>query len=322
MLSRKLALPLLFVAAPFATMAICKRDPGGIEPRRRTVARFLQGDRSELGFRPDLSSALREPSRVEEACRRPICLRRAHQPLLRTALLQVDTLEHDKQRRDDWHDATRGLVLASLPLANPGSIIRLARLARCETRTQTGRACGFTQSQISRIESGKAYAYDIRHLSRLASHLDIPPHLLGLAPAGVDPSEPAVNRRELVTNAAAAIAGVGLPAAFGRDRALRVAGAAHDEADAGFTLELVRSRWLGGALDDAPTFDLTEARRKMPVAGSERMATFDGRRLAPGMSGSIRSTSPRLSATLVMRSSAPGASSSTGFRSPSGEPAF
>ena len=155
--------------------------------------------------------------------------------------------------------------------ANPGSIIRLARLARGETQTQTGRACGFSQSQISRIESGKAYAYDIRHLSRLARHLDIPPRLLGLAPAGNDPSEPPVNRREFVTNAAAAIAGVGLPSAFERDhRGLRVSGAAHDEVDAGFTSELVRSRWLGGgASDDGRAFDLTELRRAVAQAKTD-----------------------------------------------------
>ncbi|MBV9193387.1 MAG: helix-turn-helix transcriptional regulator [Solirubrobacterales bacterium] len=152
--------------------------------------------------------------------------------------------------------------------ANPGSIIRLARLARGETQTQTGRACGFSQSQISRIESGKAYAYDIRHLSRLARHLDIPPHLLGLAPASGDPSEPPVNRREFVTSAAAAIAGVGLPAAFGRDhRALRAAGGG--EVDVGFTSELVRSRWLGGGADNARAVDLTELRQAVARAKTD-----------------------------------------------------
>src|SRR5579859_7028912 len=59
------------------------------------------------------------------------------------------------------------------PGVHPGSVIRLARLARGETQQQTGQACGFSQSQISRIESGKAHAYDIRHLARLARHLDI-----------------------------------------------------------------------------------------------------------------------------------------------------
>jgi transcriptional regulator with XRE-family HTH domain len=164
-------------------------------------------------------------------------------------------------------------VVAPASDASPGSIIRLARLARGETQTQTGRACGFSQSQISRIESGKAYAYDIRHLSRLARHLDIPPHLLGLAPASVDPSEPPVNRREFVTNAAAAIAGVGLPAAFGRDRALRFTGAAHGEVDPGFTSELVRSRWLGGGeSDDARTFGVTELRQAVAQAKTDYQA--------------------------------------------------
>src|SRR3954464_5490903 len=151
--------------------------------------------------------------------------------------------------------------------AHPGSIVRLARFARGETQTQTGRACGFSQSQISRLESGRAYAYDIRHLTVLARHLDIPPNLLGLASDSVDPSEPPVNRREFVTTAAAAIAGVAVPAARRRDdRALPIFGAAQGDVDAGFTSELVRSRWLGTDSDDEPTLDLTELRRAVARA--------------------------------------------------------
>jgi transcriptional regulator with XRE-family HTH domain len=154
-----------------------------------------------------------------------------------------------------------GMASAVVPAAgaNPGSIIRLARLARGGTQSQTGHACGFSQSQISRIESGKAHAYDIRHLSRLARHLDIPPHLLGLAPAGVDPSEPPVNRREFVTHAAAAIAGVAVPGTVGHRWHSALLG--DGDADAGFTSELARSRWLGdGGSEDARALDLDALR--------------------------------------------------------------
>lgn len=154
--------------------------------------------------------------------------------------------------------------------AHPGSIIRLARLARGETQTQTGRSCGFSQSQISRLESGAACAYDIRHLTLLARHLDIPPNLLGLASGSVDPSAPPVNRREFVTTAAAAIAGVAVPAALRRDdQGLPVTGAAQGDVDAGFTSELVRSRWLGSDSDDECALGLTELRRAVARAKTD-----------------------------------------------------
>jgi transcriptional regulator with XRE-family HTH domain len=133
-------------------------------------------------------------------------------------------------------------VAAPARSARPGSIIRLARLARGETQLEAGQACGFSQSQISRIESGKAHAYDIRHLARLARHPDIPPQLLGLAPASVDPREPPVNRREFVTAAATAVAGAAM--------------------DAVFTSELIRSRWLtDGHVDAIAMTDLDFLRR-------------------------------------------------------------
>jgi transcriptional regulator with XRE-family HTH domain len=134
-------------------------------------------------------------------------------------------------------------LLMPAPGAQPGSIIRYARLARGETQLETGQACGFSQSQISRIESGKAHAYDIRHLARLARHLEIPPHLLGLTPPREDPPEPPVNRREFVTAAAAAVAGAAI--------------------DAAFTSELVRSRWLNEGHLDAVSVDLGVLRREV-----------------------------------------------------------
>lgn len=153
--------------------------------------------------------------------------------------------------------------------AHPGSIIRLARLARGETQGQMGQACGFSQSQISRIENGKAHAYDIRLLGRLARHLDIAPHLLGLAPAGSHPSEPPVNRREFVTNAAAVIAGAVLPGVleFGDAATVRPASG---EVDAGFTSELVRSRWLNDRREyDPSSSDLVALRRAVARAKTD-----------------------------------------------------
>jgi transcriptional regulator with XRE-family HTH domain len=124
--------------------------------------------------------------------------------------------------------------------APPGSIIRMARLARGETQLQAGRACGFSQSEISRIENGKAHAYDIRLLARLARHLDIPPHLLGLAAAAVEGAEPPVNRRQFVTGAAAALVGVTVPGVFGGGDRSREG----ERLDAGLTSALLRLRWL------------------------------------------------------------------------------
>ena len=166
-----------------------------------------------------------------------------------------------------WQAATPAIAPDSG--AHPGSIIRLARLARGETQGQTGQACGFSQSQISRIESGKAHTYDIRHLARLARHLDIPPHLLGLAPASVHASEPPVNRREFVTNAAAVITGAVLPGALEfRDGSATPSAA--DHGDAGFTSELVRSRWLSDRCEyDVSPPDLIALRQAVARAKTD-----------------------------------------------------
>jgi transcriptional regulator with XRE-family HTH domain len=133
-----------------------------------------------------------------------------------------------------WASAAVSAAGAS---AHPGSIIRVVRLARGETQRQTGQACGFSQSEISRIENGKAHAYDIRTLARLARHLDIPPQLLGLAASRAQGQDP-VNRREFVTGAAAALAGGALGGV------VRAANHDRERLDAGFTSALLRLRWL------------------------------------------------------------------------------
>jgi transcriptional regulator with XRE-family HTH domain len=94
-----------------------------------------------------------------------------------------------------------------------GAVIRFARRARGETQAQTAAACGFTQSDISRLEGGKRHTHDVRFLEKLAAHLFIPPNLLGLAdgPVQAEPSESAVNRREFLTGAAVALTAAALP---------------------------------------------------------------------------------------------------------------
>jgi len=93
-----------------------------------------------------------------------------------------------------------------------GTVIRLARQERGETQRQTGAACGYSQSEISRIENGRTHVNDIRTLSQLSRHLGIPPPLLGLAPAGVDPVDPSVRRRDFLREAATGAAAAMLTA--------------------------------------------------------------------------------------------------------------
>jgi transcriptional regulator with XRE-family HTH domain len=92
-----------------------------------------------------------------------------------------------------------------------GTVIRLARHAKGATQRQTGDACGYSQSEISRIENGRARVHDIRTLERLARRLDIPPQLLGLAPLDIDPDW-SVRRRDFLTKAASGAAAATLTA--------------------------------------------------------------------------------------------------------------
>ena len=93
-------------------------------------------------------------------------------------------------------------VLAAIAEGDRGTVIRHARRAKGETQRQTGDACGYSQSEISRIENGRAHVFDIRTLSRLARHLDVPAHLLGLASVDVDGIDPSVRRRDFLREAA------------------------------------------------------------------------------------------------------------------------
>jgi transcriptional regulator with XRE-family HTH domain len=109
-----------------------------------------------------------------------------------------------------WWEAPA--VLAAVRLGDAGAVIRLARHAKCETQRQTGEACGYSQSEISRIENGRAYVHDIRTLERLSGHLEIPRHFLGLAPLDVDAATLDVRRRDFLKEAAFGVTGAMLSA--------------------------------------------------------------------------------------------------------------
>jgi transcriptional regulator with XRE-family HTH domain len=102
---------------------------------------------------------------------------------------------------DAWWESPA--VLTAVREGDTGTVIRLARHAKGATQRQTGDACGYSQSEISRIENGRARVHDIRTLERLARRLDIPPQLLGLAPVDVVPADWSVRRRDFLKEAAA-----------------------------------------------------------------------------------------------------------------------
>src|SRR6266536_2489415 len=64
---------------------------------------------------------------------------------------------------------------------HPGAVIAAVRKAHGLNQGQLGALAGFSQSAISRIESGGNLAFDMRMLRIFQRLLGIPPHLLGLA---------------------------------------------------------------------------------------------------------------------------------------------
>lgn len=103
-------------------------------------------------------------------------------------------------------------VLTAVREGDTGTVLRFARRAKGATQRQTGDACGYSQSEISRIENGRAHVNDIRILSQLSRHLDIPPQFLGLAPVGIDPADWSVRRRDFLREAATSAAAAMLTA--------------------------------------------------------------------------------------------------------------
>ncbi|MFG2908862.1 helix-turn-helix domain-containing protein [Kitasatospora sp. NPDC048286] len=88
-----------------------------------------------------------------------------------------------------------------------GKIIELARTHQRMTQAQLGRACGLSQSAISRLEKRAVGAYAMDLLLRVSQHLEIPAALLGLAeaPVHVRIGTESVERRQFL-GAAAAVA--------------------------------------------------------------------------------------------------------------------
>ncbi|MEU0878449.1 helix-turn-helix transcriptional regulator [Lentzea sp. NPDC005914] len=76
--------------------------------------------------------------------------------------------------------------------SSPGTVIAIARRARGLRQDQLGEQAGFSQSAISRLESGGNLAYDMRVLRIFQRLLSIPAHLLGLTEedTGLKPTRP------------------------------------------------------------------------------------------------------------------------------------
>ena len=104
-------------------------------------------------------------------------------------------------------------MLSAAEEGNIGAVLRFARRAKGETQRQSGDACGYSQSEISRIENGRTGVHDIRTLGRLAEHFDIPPELLGLATG--DGGVESLRRRDFLRDAAMGMAGTMLVRDFG-----------------------------------------------------------------------------------------------------------
>lgn len=72
-------------------------------------------------------------------------------------------------------------VRAAVAAGAPGTVVAIARRAHGLRQDELGTMAGFSQSAISRLESGSNLAYDLRILRTLHKLLGIPPRLLGLA---------------------------------------------------------------------------------------------------------------------------------------------
>lgn len=91
-----------------------------------------------------------------------------------------------------------------------GRVVRLAREEAGLSQCRLGQLCGISQSAVSRLEArGPGASYDMTHLARMATHLQIPPRLVGLADqitAGTS-----VERRRFFTSTLAAAATPAIP---------------------------------------------------------------------------------------------------------------
>ncbi len=91
-----------------------------------------------------------------------------------------------------------------------GRVVKLVRVDARLSQKQLGQACGLSQSAISRLEAHGAATYNMTLLARVATHLNIPLRLVGLADqpavqtADVDGSD--VERRTFLHGSAAIVA--------------------------------------------------------------------------------------------------------------------
>ncbi|WP_225842929.1 helix-turn-helix domain-containing protein [Streptomyces albus] len=84
---------------------------------------------------------------------------------------------------DNTHPLWRSAAMRdALARRNAGAIVRLARRAADVTLAELGEQVGYTAASLSRMERGKQSMRDVLLLQKLAACLDIPPHVLGLAP--------------------------------------------------------------------------------------------------------------------------------------------
>lgn len=126
-----------------------------------------------------------------------------------------------------------------------GRVISLVRQSGRITQGQLGSACGLSQSALSRMEQRGPGEYNMTTLARVAHHLGIPPHLVGLADGVTDPGvrrdgTDNVDRRDFLVNVAAVAATPNTRKATpprvdwdgGQAASLRVATAAYRRLDA------------------------------------------------------------------------------------------
>ncbi|MDX2817511.1 helix-turn-helix transcriptional regulator [Streptomyces sp. PA03-5A] len=86
-----------------------------------------------------------------------------------------------------------------------GRVIKLTRKALGLTQRQLGEACGLSQSAMSRLEDRGVGTYNMSLLASAASHLGIPPNLVGLADYDRNGNS-TVERREFLAGVAAVAA--------------------------------------------------------------------------------------------------------------------
>lgn len=85
-----------------------------------------------------------------------------------------------------------------------GSVVRLARLGLGMTQTELGRAIGYSQAAVSRLERGGGSGHDIRTLRLVATALVIPGSVLGVVDSTEEGSGPVDRRGFLQLGAAVA----------------------------------------------------------------------------------------------------------------------